>query len=407
MKILQINTSANTGSTGRIAEDIGKVLIANGHESIVAFGRSGQSSKSQLIKIGSKRDVIFHGMKTMLFDKHGFGSKNATLKFIKKSILESPDAIGLHNLHGYYINIELLFNYLKESNVPVLWTLFDCWAFTGHCSYFDDIDCTKWQTKCYACPKTCRYPSSYLLDASSSNFEKKKELFTSVQTLHLVVHSNWLKELVSKSFLGQTKISMIHSGIDLEKFFPQQQTNDLVKKYNLEHKKIILGVANIWILRKGLSDFFKLSEMIDDDVKIILVGLTAAQIKTLPKNIIGIERTESIQELACLYSIADVFVNPTYADNFPTTNIEALACGTPVITYNTVGSPEAVDELTGIVVEKGNVTELHQAINKIINVGKKSYTQHCRERAELMFDKNKQYLKYMELYNQLTSGKSC
>ena len=401
MKIIQINASANTGSTGRIAEDIGRVLISEGYESLIAYGRSGQPSKSKLIKIGSKYDVLCHGIKTILFDQHAFASKNATLKLIQRIELEKPDVIGLHNLHGYYINIELLFNYLKKSNIPVLFTLFDCWAFTGHCSYFDDINCTKWQTQCYACPKKKRYPSSYFVDNSFSNFQRKKDLFTSLKYMHLLVHSEWLKNLVSQSFFKNIPISKIHSGIDLESFSPQMQKDAVLNKYGLAGKKIILGVANIWILRKGLSDFLKLNQLIKSDMKIVLVGLTSKQIKHLPENIIGIRRTESINELALLYSVADVFVNPTYLDNFPTTNIEALACGTPVITYNTGGSPEAIDSATGLVVEKNNIEALYDAILAVLQNGKPFYQNNCRKRAEELFDKNKRYLDYLFLYKQL------
>ena len=200
MKILQINTTVNTGSTGRIAEDIGKVLMANGHESYIAFGRGNQSSQSNLIRIGSKMDFFLHGLRTRFFYRHGFGSKKATEQLIKEIDKIKPDAIGLHNLHGYYLNIEVLFEYLKSNHIPVLWTLFDCWAFTGHCTYFDDIDCKKYQTQCGKCPKIDKYPSSLFVDNSFKNFTDKKKLFTSLANIDFVVHSDWLKGLVKKSY---------------------------------------------------------------------------------------------------------------------------------------------------------------------------------------------------------------
>lgn len=403
MKILQINTTINSGSTGRIAEDIGTVLIQNNHISCIAFGRGTQASKSKLIKIGSSWDVLCHGFKTAIFDKHGFGSTDATINLIREIENEKPNAIGLHNLHGYYINIKVLFKYLQKSNIPVLWTLFDCWSFTGHCSYFDDIDCKKWQAKCMNCPKKRKYPTSYIIDNSESNFDKKKELFNSLPNLHLVVHSEWLKYLVSKSFLGSVPISMIQSGIDLDQFSPQDDFEMVVQKYKLKAKKIILGVANIWDLRKGLSDFISLNKLIDTDMQIVLIGLSAKQVKSLPGGIKGIERTESIRELAMLYSCADVFVNPTWQDNFPTTNLESLACGTPVITYNTGGSPESIDANTGIVVEKGNINGLKQAIDEVIEKGKDHYRRLCRTRAEKYFNKNDRYLDYLYLYEKLIS----
>jgi glycosyltransferase involved in cell wall biosynthesis len=401
MKIIQINASVNTGSTGRITEDIGKLIITAGSESLIAYGRNAQPSSSKLFRIGSNLDVMMHGLRTAIFDQHAFGSVAATKKLIQWIEFEKPDAIGLHNLHGYYLNIELLFKFIRQSKLPVIWTLFDCWAFTGHCSYFDDINCLKWKKECYACPKKMRYPSSYLIDASRTNFQKKKALFAGLNNMQLVVHSNWLKTLVSDSFLGEFPISKIHSGIDLEVFSPVSSDVDFyMNKYQLNRKKIILGVANIWIMRKGLSDFIQLSEMIDEDSRIVLVGLTISQIKSLPSNIIGIKRTESLKELAAFYSMASVFVNPTYMDNFPTTNIEALACGTPVITYSTGGSPEAVDEKTGIVVEKGNITQLNFAVSEILKNGKHFYSSFCRERAEVLFNKNDRFSEYLDLYRK-------
>lgn len=400
MKILQINTTVNSGSTGRIAEDIGLIASENGHESYIAYGRGDRPSKSKLIKVGTKLDTYFHGIKTIAFDRHGFGSKDATIQLIKKIESIKPDVIGLHNLHGYYLNIELLFNHLSKSNVPVLWTLFDCWAFTGHCTYFDDINCIKWLTQCSKCPKRKKYPASYFLDQSTRNFEDKKGLFNSLSNLHVVVHSQWLKDLVSQSFLKECKLHLIASGIDLDIFKPYPSLH-LREKHKLTNRKVLLGVANIWDGRKGLLDFIELSRLIDNSYTIVLIGLTSKQQKALPENIIAIERTENTRQLAEWYSLADIFVNPTYQDNFPTTNLEALACGTPVITYDTGGSPEAIDEFTGSIVPKGNLEELHAGIEAILLNGKTQYSEFCISRAEKLFNKNIQYGKYIDLYDSL------
>ncbi|MQP52058.1 MULTISPECIES: glycosyltransferase [unclassified Flavobacterium] len=398
MKILQINTTVNSGSTGRIAEDIGKVLIAHRHESFIAYGRGNQKSQSQLIKIGNQTDIYLHGLKTAIFDRHGFGSKKATLTLIQEIEKINPDAIGLHNLHGYYLNIEVLFDYLKVKNVPVLWTLFDCWAFTGHCSYFDDIDCKKYQIQCEKCPKSKKYPSSYFLDNSYDNYLDKKRLFTGLKHIEFVVHSQWLKEMVGNSFLKSIASNCLPSGIDLNLFKPV--VSDIKKKNNIDDKKVVLGCASQWSERKGLKDFINLWRLLDENTTIVLIGVSDKQIKLLPPGIIGIPRTESIQELVMWYSAADVFVNPTYQDNFPTTNIEALACGTPVITYNTGGSPEAIDSETGVVVNKGDVEGLANAIHQILLSGN-SRSLKCRERAEQNFDKNDRYLEYLDLFVKL------
>lgn len=401
MKIIQINTTVNSCSTGRITEQVGQVLISKGHESYIAFGRDTRPSESKLIKVGNKRDLIRHGLKTRIFDRHGFSSNNATKTLIKELDTIKPDAIGLFNLHGYYLNIEVLFNYLRLINIPVIWTLFDCWAFTGHCSYFDDINCTKWINGCYSCPKTKVYPSSYFLDNSKRNYLDKKAIFTGIDKLHLIVHSQWLKRNVGQSFLKDYPVHQIFSGVDLDVFKPKAD-NNIRRKYSIGTKKIILGVANIWDTRKGLADFIKIHDYFVKDYVMILVGLTKKQIKALPAGIIGIERTESVEDLASFYCAADVFVNPTYLDNFPTTNLEALACGTPVVTYDTGGSPEAIDQNTGRVIKKGDIKGLKDGILEIFENSKEEYKLACRGRAEHLFNKDHRFLDYLHLYEELT-----
>ena len=403
MRILQINTTVNFGSTGRIAEDIGKVLIANGHESYIAYGRGNQTSESKLIKIGTQKDIILHGLKTALVDRHGFGSKEATQKLIAQIEKIKPDAVGLHNIHGYYLNIEVLFNYLGTKNIPIVWTLHDCWAFTGHCTYFDSVGCEKWKIQCEKCPKKSYYPTSYLLDNSKKNYLEKKELFNKVANGMVITPSKWLKNLAEESFLKYS-VTNIYNGIDLQVFKPQLDLKLIKEKYQISIDKIILGVASIWDERKGLNDFIALQKIVSNS-QILLVGLSEKQIKQLPTGIIGIKRTDNIEELAALYALAEVFVNPTYQDNFPTTNLEALACGTPVITYNTGGSPEAIDELTGKIVPKGNIHALAEAIEEVLNNGKSFYTKACRLRAENRFNKEDRYMDYLVIFEKIVQEK--
>ena len=392
MKILQINTTVNSGSTGRIAEDIGRTLISKGHESYIAFGRGNQKSNSKLLKIGSKLDFYVHGIISLCTDRHGFGSKRATRKFLKQVDVIKPDAIGLHNIHGYYLNVDTLFKYIKEKNIPVLWTFHDCWPFTGHCSYITDCDnCTKCQRK---------YPTSIFLNQSTRNYEDKKIIFNQVKKLQIITPSIWLKDLVSQSFLKYSTVC-IHNGIDLNQFQPSENYIKLKEKLHLKNKKIILGVASTWDKRKGLDDFIQLASLLDANYKIILIGLTSKQIQNLPKNIMGVQRTENIAELANFYSMADVYINPTHKDNFPTTNIEALACGTPVVTYNTGGSPESIDDETGKIIKKGDVKGLCNAIQDLALQPKEHYTKVCRTRAEQLFKKEDRYLDYLRLYETL------
>ena len=399
-KVLQINSVVNTGSTGRIAEDIGLLLMDNNWESIIAFGRYGNSSKSKLIKIGNKLDNYVHVAYTRIFDRHGLASRNATLKFVDDIEKLNPDIIHFHNLHGYYLNIEVLFTYIAKKSIPTVWTLHDCWPFTGHCSYFTAVECHKWKKECNHCPQKKGYPSSYLFDRSKKNYYSKRRFFNLPDRMILVPVSNWLNDLIGESFLSGYPTQVINNGIDIENFSIKND-NQYQEKLNLKDQFIILGVANPWSERKGLSDFIELSQHIKHDEKILLIGLNDSQINTLPSNIIGIKKTENISELADIYSMANVFVNPTYEDNFPTTNLEALACGTPIITYNTGGSPEAVSENTGFVVEQGNISKLVQAIKIIKDKGKSFYTRACRERAVEKYNKIERYSEYLELYQSL------
>ena len=401
MIIQQINTTLRTAAPGRIAEEIGEILVETGHTSYIGYGRKLRPSASKLIKIGSGLDQSLHGITTRLFDMHGFGSRFATLRFIRKVSLINPDLIHLHNLHGYYLNIEVLFNYLKQIQKPVIWTLHDCWPFTGHCSYFDYVGCDKWKTECNRCPNRMAYPRSWILDNSRKNYLKKKQLFSGLRMLTFVSPSSWMAGLLEHSFLKDYPVKVIHNGVDMNVFRPFEQREMLKHRLGIAGKKIILGVASIWDRRKGLSDFIKLSSMLTEDQVIVLVGLSNSQINDLPGNVIGIRRTESVNELAELYSMADVFVNPTLVDNFPTTNIEALACGTPVITYRTGGSPEAVDKNTGFIVEKGNVRSLRESISLALEVGKGVYENLCRKRALENFNKLSKTKEYINLYESI------
>lgn len=400
-KLLIINVTVNSGSTGRIAEEIGQTAINNGYKTYFAYGRTARESKCKIIKIGNSLNVNLHGVESMLFDNHGFSSRLATKQFIREIERIKPDIINIHNLHGYYVNVKILFKYLSKINIPVVWTFHDCWPFTGHCSHFIKHNCYKWKNECYSCPNIKGYPKSLLFDRSKKNYIKKKELFTKIDKLTIVSPSQWLSNFIEESFFKHKKINTINNGIDTNIFKAIDNIKDIKTKLNINNEKVIIGVASVWTYSKGLDDFTKLNELLPNNYKIILVGLNKKQIKALPDGIIGVERTESIIQLAELYNIADVFVNPTYADNFPTTNIEALACGTPVITYKTGGSPEAIDEKTGIVVEQGNIYQLKEAI-ELVAKDKNRYTENCRERAVNLYNKQDRFNDYIKLFNSLT-----
>ena len=293
-----------------------------------------------------------HALRTRLMDAHGFGSKKATKEFLEWAERYNPDLLWLHNIHGYYINIELLFQWIKSRpQMQVKWTLHDCWAFTGHCSYFTMANCEKWITQCEKCPQKRKYPSSIWKDESAENYQRKKAAFTGVANMTLIAPSRWLADLVQHSFLKEYSIEVQYNTIDTGVFRPTP--SDFRKKHGLENKKIILGVASVWDERKGLNDFFKLADMLDDSYRIVLVGLNKKQQKQCKANMLGLERTGSPKELAEIYTAADVLFNPTYEDNYPTVNLEAEACGTRVITYDTGGAAETVRHRQSMVVNIG------------------------------------------------------
>lgn len=395
MKVLQINSVCGIGSTGRIATDIHSMLIEQGHESYIAYGRDLPRNCDNAIRIGNKIDNYAHVLLTRLFDKHGFGSIKATEEFIKKVEEIDPDVIHLHNIHGYYINIEVLFDYLKEADKPVIWTLHDCWAFTGHCAYFDYVGCEKWKTGCYDCPEKKSYPSSRLLDKSKQNYLKKKEIFTGVKNMTIVTPSNWLAELVRESFLGEYPVKVINNGIDLKIFKPTK--SNFREKYNIEDKFIILGVANVWDRRKGFDYFIELSKLIKRDEIIVMVGLTEKQKRSLPDNIIGITRTNDVNELVEIYTAADYFLNPSLEETMGLETVEALACGTPVIVSNSTAVPEVVNEKCGKIVLDNSTKGFYSAI---VNNDRDFSSIECIKQAQ-KYDKQKMYKKYLNLYNEV------
>lgn len=404
MKVLQINVTANSGSTGKIAEQIGRLVMAEGWQSMIAYGRYANPSESNLIRIGTKFDIIEHGIESRLFDNHGLASRQATRQFIQKVEEIKPDIIHLHNIHGYYINYQLLFDYLSKLETPIVWTLHDCWSFTGHCAYFDFAKCEKWRNGCCApCPCKKKYPTTLIADRSKENWETKQQCFTSIKNMTLVPVSNWLGDLTRQSFLNQYHIRVIHNGIDLNNFQPTEDVKAIKAKNGITGKYTILGVANIWEERKGFADFIRLRKVLPQEYNIVLVGVSKKQKTILPTGIIGIERTQDQKELAQLYSEANVLVNPTYEDNYPTTNLEAMACGTPVITYKTGGSPESLSKDTGLVVEQGDINGLVSAIHEVCENGKEYYTEKCRTWAEEHFDMHQCFESYIQLYKEIRS----
>ena len=398
-KVLIINSVIGIGSTGKIVQDLMDEYQRQGFDVYFAYGRSSKvhdNVEKRGFKIGSKFSVLFHVIMSRLFDLHGLCSVVATKKLIKQFYAVKPDRIDLYNLHGYYLNYKKLFEYLKKTHIKIVWTLHDAWAFTGHCAYFGN--CFKWKDKCYHCAKKSSYPCSWILDNSSRQYDLKKEAFTGVKDMVLVTPSEWLKNLVKQSYLKEYEVKVINNGINLDNFAHiDEHTFDNVVDRS---KKILLGVAMPFTERKGYSDFLKLNDIIDrEQYQIVLVGLNEDQIAHLPEGMVGIKRTDNQKQLAELYSIAYAFVNFTYEDTFSMVNIEALACGTPVICYNTGGAVEMLNAQNAIVMKQGAYAELPKYLDAIGLLREKSESN--AKLIKIKYSAANMANGYKEIYNRI------
>ena len=402
-KLLQLGIEVNSGSTGRIAEQIGETALFYGWESYITFARGYNPSKSKVIKIGTKFSIYSHVFQSRMFGNHLHASTSSTKELINEIEELKPDIIQLHQIHGYFLNVEVLFKYLSSLTIPVVWTLHDCWAFTGHCCHFSLKSCEKWKTQCQICPQKGAYPKSFFFDRSKSNYNLKKKLFNKLPNLTLVVISDWLKNLVSESYLKGLPIQTINNGVDISVFKPYKNKIEIKEKYNIPDKFMIIGAGTTWTPSKGLDDYYKMQEALGSDCVLVLVGISEKLKKCLPIDIIGITRTENMKELAMLYSAADVLTAPSYLEAFGLTPIEAFACGTPAIVYNSTALPELVTDNVGFIVEPGDIKELINAIYKVKMLGKSNFTRHCIERAKLVYDKEKKNMEYLNLYTSLVN----
>jgi len=396
LKVAFINSVAGFGSTGRIVVDQYNTLVQNGHTAFMAYGRNMGDRLQSAYRMGTELSMLVSVAQTRLFDTHGFNNRLATHKLLKKLDEFKPDILHLHNLHGYYINVKLLFAYIKKHNLPVVWNLHDCWTFTGHCPHFEYVQCDQWLTGCEKCPQKREYPASFCLDSCHKNYILKKAAFNLPEKMTFVVPSQWLSGMLAQSFLSGYKTKTIPTGIDLSVFTPTP--SDLRKALNLENKFVALAAASKFSDRKGYHDLITLAKHLPDDIRLVLLGLSDAQIKSLPPNIVGIGRVGSAKEMAKVYTMADVLINPTKEDTFPTVNLESLACGTPVITYDSGGSGDMLDKTCGVVVKRDDIDGLKEALSAM----KKTplVANACLKKATA-YDKQIQLKKYLNVYNEL------
>ena len=404
-KLLQINpvVRLNT-STGRIMKEIGEIAIAAGWESYIAYSgaRDGvPQHSSRLIPVGNKLDLALHAVATRLFDAHGLASRRATKQLIRRIREIDPDIIHIHNVHGYWLNYPLLCQYLQESGKPVIWTVHDCWLYTGHCYYYSAVGCDKWSTGCGHCPQKRAFPASWVFDRSARNWRDKQRAFGTLERLTIAPVSEWIRNEMSRSFLKDKQFQVIHNGIDLDVFKPEAAEGQ-----ERPAGTMILGVASLWIghEEKGVRDFIRLAGLLREDEHLVLVGrMSEAQRAAFPANVQLIERTENVGKLAALYAGATAFVNPTWQDNYPTVNLEAIACGTPVVTYRTGGSVESVTEGTGFVVEQGDVAGMLARVRELAAGDRAATAARCREYALAHFRKEDCYKNYIRLYENLAA----
>lgn len=392
--IVEVNLG-NFGSTGTIMREIAIEASNAGYKVYQAYPETNNN------KNPSNNDIIICSNKCLKFSKllalysgyNGCFSIIETIRFINRMKKIKPDILHFHNLHNSYINFPILFSFIKKYNIRIIWTLHDCWSFTGQCAYFDLVKCQKWKNGCHNCPQIEAYPASKV-DKTKTMWKIKKKYFTGVKNMTIVTPSEWLANLVKCSFLSIYPVKVINNGINLDIFKPTFSNFRSDKK--IINRYIILGVAMGWEKRKGLDVFVELAKRLDDRFAIVLVGTNDEIDKILPDRIISIHRTSNQEELAEIYSSADLFVNPTREENYPTVNMESISCGTPVLTFRTGGSPEIPDERTGYVVDVDDIDEMEKQIIRICT--NKVFTlENCLNRSK-KFDKHLKYQEYIELY---------
>ena len=346
MKVLQINVRAKGGSVGKIISSLNHRCQSEGIEFAIAYGRGNveQNTFSDSFKIGTDKEIQAHALQSRIFGRTASYSKRGTSDLLKWIDRYNPDVIHLHGAYGYYVNMEMLFNYIADEKIPLISTLHSCWDFTGHCCYFDYPKCEEWKYGCNHCIRVHDYPECFFSDSTHYNLGLKNKLYHKLDKVRLITPSRWLQDLCEQSILRDIPVQTINNGIDINVYKTVE-----IEKHN---KPIILCVANIWSERKGLDDILKLGDFLRDKAEIIVVGLSEKEIRKLPKNIVGITRTENVEELVKLYNSATIFFNPTHEENYPTVNLEAVACHLPVATYNTGGCAETIENgKYGIIVE--------------------------------------------------------
>jgi len=401
MKILQINAVYGQGSTGAIVRDIDLALQNAGAESYVACSRQRQKLlPHNCYVIGNSVDYKIHALYTRLAGKQAYGSTISTLQLLKYMERLQPDIVHLHNLHSNYINLNLLLSYLADNNIKTIITLHDCWFFTGKCFHFSLVGCMKWKEQCGSCPKLKDYVPSWFFDQTSKVYEDKKIKFNAISNLVVVSPSKWMSDQAEQSILKDKLILTINNGVDISVFYPRNVDKS---KFDFMKSKrfIIIGIASKWLHEQNKNTLDYVAKQLDSDSMLLLIGCNEKQINNLPPSVVGMSFVTDRDKLAEIYSLGDVFVNVSWEDTFPTVNIESICCGTPVVTYNTGGSPEVIDVNTGYTVPQGDYFELWRKISEVKKKGKEYYVHRCAKTGHMKFNKNDRYEEYIDLYNRI------
>jgi len=345
LRYVQLNAYGNAWAESIIFKKH-RELIANGDDSWVFWARTDHEQDDHMVKVASYPEICLDALQTRLDGRAGFHSKGITRRLLRRLDEIDPDVVHLHVLCGYWINVEMLFEWLASHRCKVVWTLHDCWAFTGHCIHFTKVKCMQWKTHCIYdgqnCPQKREYPETYAGDESVSwCFEQKKRLFTMLPAdrMELVTPSQWLADLVAESFLSKYPVRVVHNTINTEIFKPTP--SDFRERHGLTGKFVVLGAASKWSERKGLDDFVRLAGELDDRFAVVLVGLSEKQIKELPEQMTRLPKTDSLRELAEAYTAADLFLTTSQEETYGMTVAEAAACGTPVAVVDGTACMEA------------------------------------------------------------------
>lgn len=415
--LLEVNTALTGCTTGDLVGSLSRHFSERGWDVTIAYGRRAageQPTNLNLLKIGNRLQHYTHALATRLMDMHGLMSKNATKKLCRFIETEKPDIIHLHNIHGYWLNYQILFETLRKHNIPIVWTLHDCWPMTGHCSHFLDVGCTEWKTGCRTscCPAKRNYPSTLGLSRNKDNFSDKKKSYGSLNNMHIITVSDWMNSIARQSMLAGNEIHTIHNGVDMDIFRRMRADEmdcylpDEVKEID-NNKKIVLTAANAWYAAKGYDAIVNYSRRMPRDVVLICVGNCSKisnKLKSIKNRIIVLDRVSDPKTMAALFNRADLFFNPSRVESMSMVNVEAIACGTPVATSAVSGMPETVNKEVGTTFDPYNYDEMVEIINRQLTVPTADYAI-MREFIKTNFEKTKQNNKYLTLFEQLIYGK--